>query len=92
MKVVLFICAALCVLSIYAEDCPTNNVQQECTHLTCSAGYTLACVNNVCTCNPDQNSYCTTQQDCLSNSNLPTCHRGWHCVDNACRCGGNWGK
>ncbi|XP_045208602.2 serine protease inhibitor Cvsi-2-like isoform X2 [Mercenaria mercenaria] len=85
-------CLDFSVVSIYAEDCPTGNVQQECTHLTCSGDYTLVCVNDVCTCNPTQNNNCTTLADCTGNANLPNCPPGWHCVDNACRCGGNWGK
>ncbi|XP_045193283.1 serine protease inhibitor Cvsi-2-like [Mercenaria mercenaria] len=91
MKVLLLICAALCVVYIHGEDCPTNNVNQECTHVNCDGNFHKECVQNVCTCTANTDHSCTAQSDCTSGHG--DCHRqsGWHCVDNRCRCGGFFG-
>ncbi|XP_045208596.2 serine protease inhibitor Cvsi-2-like [Mercenaria mercenaria] len=92
MRAVLFFVAVTQIVYIYAEDCPTNNVHTDCTHLQCTSEYHRECVNHVCTCNPNQGSYCTHTVNCTSNVYLPACWLGWHCVNQGCRCGGSFGK
>ncbi|KAH3785993.1 serine protease inhibitor Cvsi-2-like [Dreissena polymorpha] len=88
MKFVAIFAAVCYIAMITAEDCPTNNVSTECTHLVCATGFHKECIRNVCTCSTDVE--CALQRDCHDSGNR-TCNREWHCVDGRCRCFGSLG-
>ncbi|KAH3782397.1 serine protease inhibitor Cvsi-1-like [Dreissena polymorpha] len=83
MNTIACLIAVAIVTMVMAEDCPTNNVNAECTHMTCADGFHKECINSICTCST--NSGCVLQTDCRDTADR-TCNKKWHCVDNRCRC------
>ncbi|XP_052228243.1 uncharacterized protein LOC127842653 isoform X2 [Dreissena polymorpha] len=73
------IAVAMIVTMVMAEDCPTNTVNAECTHMTCADGFHKECINSM------SNSGYVLQTDCRDTADR-TCNKRWHCVDNWCRC------
>ncbi|XP_060572178.1 serine protease inhibitor Cvsi-1-like [Ruditapes philippinarum] len=91
MKAVLSFLAVLFVAYINAEDCPSNSIT-ECTHMSCSGGYVMACVNNICTCTPQTETTCTSNSQCQGMS-TGGCQifQTWQCVSGVCRCTWDFG-
>ncbi|VDI27397.1 Hypothetical predicted protein [Mytilus galloprovincialis] len=78
----------VCLIAyVTAETCSgNNNLDTQCSHLTCDQGWHLACNSGQCTCVQNTANSCTTKAECDAVSNWECPMNRRHCIDGTCRC------